>query len=96
MFRKGDSFPPACVGTTKPSSRDAAGSGAFPSSLLLTEPFGQAQQVGQVPAGLLGAVQASGRERVEQRLHSGADGDTHHYSLLNVGNLLTEMPDLFP
>jgi hypothetical protein len=41
----------------------------------LTEPFGQGQQVGQVPAGLLAAFHVSGRERREQLFHSCLDAD---------------------
>jgi hypothetical protein len=55
---------------TKPASWDEGGTGAAPSPLLWNEPFGQAQRVGQVPAGLLANVHASGRERLEHRSHS--------------------------
>src|SRR5947209_8145699 len=40
------------------------------SPLLWNEPFGQGQRAGQVPAGLLANVHASGRERLEHRSHS--------------------------
>lgn len=55
---------------TKPASWDEAGTGAAPSPLLWNEPFGQGQPAGQVPAGLLANVHASGRERLEHRSHS--------------------------
>lgn len=54
----------------KPASWDEAGSGAAPSPLLWNGPFGQGQRAGQVPAGLLANVHASGRGRLEHRSHS--------------------------
>ena len=37
---------------------------------LLIEPFGQEQRLGQVPAGLLAYVHASGHEQLEPVFHS--------------------------
>jgi hypothetical protein len=70
-------------------------SGAAPWPLLLNELFGQRQRAGQVPAGLLADVHASGREPLEHRSHSRLVADAVR-SAVESQHLQTETPDLFP